>query len=320
MMQSNLYREYSAYLKNKYGCKVYKLPINLDLTCPNRDGNVSTGGCTYCNEKGGSFENLPNSYTIKEQLEKNMALIRKKYKAEKFIAYFQNYSNTYMGIEEFKDVINQAITEDIVGISISTRPDCVSDEQIKFLSDIQEKMGIDITIELGLQTSNYKTLKKINRGHSLAEFIDACIRIKAYKLRICAHVILDLPWDDTDDTIETSKILSSLGVDEVKLHSLYIADKTKMAEEYINGKLNVLSKEDYINRVVLFLEYLNPNIVIQRLIGRAPREDSLLVNWNQSWWKIRDEIIESMIKAQTYQGAKFDYLGGSALRNIQFDK
>jgi len=315
-MQSNLYREYSIYLKNKYGCKVYKLPISLDLTCPNRDGNVGIGGCIYCGEKGGSFENLPNNYSIKDQIEKNMIYIRNKYKAEKFIAYFQNYSNTYMGIEKFKNIINQAITDDIVGISISTRPDCVSDEQIKYLSDIQEKVGIDITIELGLQTANYKTLIKLNRGHTLAEFIDTCIRIKAHNLRICAHVILDLPWDDIADTIETSKILSSLGIEEVKLHSLYIVDKTKLAEEYLDGKFNLLSKEDYIKRVVLFLEYLNPNIIIQRLIGRAPREDSLLVNWNQSWWKIKDEIIDSMIKAQTYQGAKFDYLGGSALRNI----
>lgn len=315
-MQSNVYREYSVYLKEKYGCKVYKLPISLDLTCPNRDGNVGIGGCIYCGEKGGSFENLPNNYSIKDQIEKNMIYIRNKYKAEKFIAYFQNYSNTYMGIEKFKNIINQAITDDIVGISISTRPDCVSDEQIKYLSDIQEKVGIDITIELGLQTANYKTLRKLNRGHTLAEFIDTCIRIKAHNLRICAHVILDLPWDDVDDTIETSKILSSLGIDEVKLHSLYIVDKTKLAEEYLDGKFNLLSKDDYIKRVVLFLEYLNPNIIIQRLIGRAPREDSLLVNWNQSWWKIKDEIIDSMIKAQTYQGAKFDYLGGSALRNI----
>lgn len=315
-MQSNVYREYSVYLKEKYGCKVYKLPISLDLTCPNRDGNVGIGGCIYCGEKGGSFENLPNNYSIKDQIEKNIIYIRNKYKAEKFIAYFQNYSNTYMGIEKFKNIINQAITDDIVGISISTRPDCVSDEQIKYLSDIQEKVGIDITIELGLQTANYKTLRKLNRGHTLAEFIDTCIRIKAHNLRICAHVILDLPWDDVDDTIETSKILSSLGIDEVKLHSLYIVDKTKLAEEYLDGKFNLLSKDDYIKRVVLFLEYLNPNIIIQRLIGRAPREDSLLVNWNQSWWKIKDEIIDSMIKAQTYQGAKFDYLGGSALRNI----
>ena len=315
-MQSNLYREYSVYLKNKYGCKVYKLPISLDLTCPNRDGNVGIGGCIYCGEKGGSFENLPNNYSIKDQIEKNMIYIRNKYKAEKFIAYFQNYSNTYMGFEKFKNIINQAINDDIVGISISTRPDCVSDEQIKYLSDIQEKVGIDITIELGLQTANYKTLIKLNRGHTLAEFIDTCIRIKAHNLRICAHVILDLPWDNIDDTIETSKILSSLGIDEVKLHSLYIVDKTKLAEEYLDGKFNLLSKDDYIKRVVLFLEYLNPNIIIQRLIGRAPKEDSLLVNWNQSWWKIKDEIIDSMIKAQTYQGAKFDYLGGSALRNI----
>ncbi|MBC7088314.1 MAG: TIGR01212 family radical SAM protein [Tissierellales bacterium] len=317
-MQTNLFREYSTYLKEKYGCKVYKLPISLPLTCPNRDGNLSTGGCYYCNEKGGSFENLSNSLKISEQLKMNKKYIKDKYKANKFIAYFQNYSNTYMSMDEFISIINETLIDDIVGISVSTRPDCISDEQIKFLSDLQEKMGIDVTIELGLQTANYKTLKIINRGHGLAEFIDACNRIKKYGLRICSHVILDLPWDSIDDTIETSKIISSLHVDEVKLHSLYVVKNTELEKDYLSGKIHLLSKDDYIDRAIVFLEYLNPEILIQRLIGRAPQNDSLIVNWNESWWKVRDEIIEKMIKANTYQGAKFNYLGGSALNNINF--
>lgn len=315
-MDITVYNTYSKYLREKYGEKVYKLPISLPLTCPNRDGTLSKGGCTFCGEEGGSFENLPNSLSVKEQIQKNMGYIRKRYKANKFIAYFQNFSNTYLPLDDFKKYINESIMEDIVAISISTRPDCINDEYLEFLSDLKSNLGIDITIELGLQTVNYHTLEKINRGHTLAEFIDAVLRVKKHDLRVCTHVILNLPWDDMLDTIENSKIISSLGVDEVKIHSLYIVENTKMGEGYKNGEIEIISKEDYINRVIAFLKYLDPNIVIQRIIGRAPEENTLFVNWNESWWKIRDEIVSKMEKENKFQGSKFNYLNGKALKNL----
>lgn len=315
-MDITIYNIYSKYLREKYGEKVYKLPISLPITCPNRDGTLSKGGCTFCGEEGGSFENLPNSLSVKEQIQKNMDYIRKRYKANKFIAYFQNFSNTYLPLDDFKKHINESIMEDIVGISISTRPDCINDEYLEFLSDLKSNLGIDITIELGLQTVNYHTLEKINRGHTLAEFIDGVLRIKKHDLRVCTHVILNLPWDDMLDTIESSKIISSLGVDEVKIHSLYIVENTKMGEEYRNEEIEIISKEDYINRVIAFLEYLDPNIVIQRIIGRAPEENTLFVNWNESWWKIRDEIVSKMEEENKFQGSKFNYLNGKALKNL----
>ncbi|MDY0235162.1 MAG: TIGR01212 family radical SAM protein [Gudongella sp.] len=315
-MGNNIYNIYSEFLKNKYGQKVYKLPVNLPLTCPNRDGNLGIGGCTFCGEEGGSFENLKNTISVKNQLEQNMEYIRHKYKANKFIAYFQNFTNTYMPLEKFEEYINDSIIDDIVGISISTRPDCIEDKYLQFLSDIHYNKGIDITIEIGLQTINYTTLKKINRGHGIAEFIDASLRIKRFGLRSCVHVILNLPWDDKYDIIETSKVISSLEVEEVKLHSLYLMDGTIMAKQYLNGDFELCSKQEYIDRVILFLEYLNPNIVVQRIIGRAPKENSVFVNWQESWWKIRDEILVQMEDNSSYQGKKFDYLNGKALRNI----
>lgn len=315
-MDKNVYNVYSEHLKNRYGQKVYKLPVNLPLTCPNRDGNLSIGGCTFCGEEGGSFENLENTISVKDQLEKNMKYIRHKYKANKFIAYFQNFSNTYMPIEKFKEYINDSIIEDIVGISISTRPDCIEDKYLQFLSDIHYNKGIDITIEIGLQTINYNTLKKINRGHGIAEFIDAVLRIKRFGLRSCVHIILNLPWDNENDVIETSKVLSSLGVEEVKLHSLYLMSGTIMANQYEKGEFELCSKQEYIDRVILFLEYLDPKIVIQRIIGRAPKENSIFVNWQESWWKIKDEILSQMLDRSSYQGKKFDYLNGRALRNM----
>jgi hypothetical protein len=311
-----VYNTYSKYLQNRYGEKVYKLPIKLPLTCPNRDGTLGKGGCTFCGEEGGSFENLPNCLSVKEQIIQNMEYIRERYKAKKFIAYFQNFSNTYMKLEDFKRYINEAVMEDIVGISISTRPDCINDNYLKFLVEIMYNMGIDITIELGLQSVNYHSLEKINRGHSLAEFIDAVVRIKRHNLRICTHIILNLPWDTSLDTIENAKIISALGVDEVKLHSLYILEGTEMGEEFKKGEIDIISKDEYIYRVITFLEYLSPEIVVQRIMGRAPEENSLFVNWHESWWKIRDEIIAKMIREERYQGSKFDYLNGKALRNL----
>lgn len=315
-MEVSVYNTYANYLKDKYGEKVYKLPINLPLTCPNRDGTLSVGGCTFCGEEGGSFENLPNCFNVKEQITKNMAYIRKRYKATKFIAYFQNFSNTYMSLDTFKSYINEAIMDDIVGISISTRPDCINDKYLSFLDELQRKMGIDIIIELGLQSVNYHSLIKINRGHTLAEFIDSVIRIKTHNLRVCTHLILNLPWDDNIDIIENAKILSALKVDEIKLHSLYIIDGTVMGEQYKKGEIDIISKNEYINRVITFLEYLDPNIVIQRIMGRAPEENSLFVNWGTSWWKIRDEIVSKMEKENRFQGSMFNYLNGKALKKF----
>ncbi|HHZ03208.1 MAG TPA: TIGR01212 family radical SAM protein [Tissierellia bacterium] len=297
-----LFNNYSDYLKAKYGEKVYKLPVNIPCTCPNRDGTLGYGGCTFCADVGTGFEMLSNTLSVREQLKQNMDYISKKYKAKKFIAYFQNYTNTYLELNKFKSYIKDAILENIVEIAISTRPDCISDEYIEFLGEIQSEHNINISIELGLQTVNYHTLKNINRGHTLAEFIDAVLRIKKFNFNICAHVILNLPGDNIIDTVETAKILSALRVDQVKIHSLYIMENTEMGRAYKNKEITVISKDEYIERVIVFLEHLNKNIVVQRLAGRAPKENSLFVNWGMSWWKLKDEIIEKMSRENRFQG------------------
>lgn len=299
-----LYNEYSDFLRKKYGVKVYKLPINIPCTCPNRDGTAGYGGCTFCAESGTGFEMLDNAVSVKDQIKLNMDYISKKYKAEKFIAYFQNYTNTYVKLEKFKQYINEAAAENIVEISVSTRPDCIGDEYLKFLSEIKNEKGINISIELGLQTVNYHTLISVNRGHTLAEFIDAVLRIKKYGFEICVHVILNLPGDDIVDTVETAKILSALRVDQVKIHSLYIMENTKMGILYKNKEITIITEEEYVERAVTFLEYLDKDIAVQRLVGRAPKEGSLFVNWGMSWWKIKDDILAKMEKEGRHQGSK----------------
>lgn len=308
------YRKYSLYLKEKYGEKVYKLPVKLDLTCPNRDGTVACGGCIFCHEEeGGSFENLSSRLSIRTQLEKTKEHIEKKYGAHSFIAYFQNYSNTYLPIEDFEETIQQACIEDIVQIDISTRPDCLAKEHLDILQRIKMRYNIDICIELGLQTANYHTLQLLNRGHGVADFIRAVLLIKEYGFSVCAHVILGMPWDDPTDTIETAKLLSVLSVDECKIHSMYIPKDTELARMYENDDLRLKSLDEYVEQVILFLRFLDKKIAIQRLVGRMPEEFTVFCNWKTSHWKITERIERQLQENNFMQGDMTDYLKGIIL-------
>lgn len=310
-MERTRYYPYSEYLKRKYGEKVYKLPVNLPVSCPNRkDGR----GCDFCAEQGTGFESAENSVPVQEQLRKTRKHIEEKYHAHKFIAYFQNYTNTFLPLEEFRRYMLEAAEEpDIVEIAVSTRPDCIRRDYLECLSEINKEYQVDITIELGLQTANYHTLNKINRGHTLAEFIDAVLQIKTYDFDICVHVILNLPQDHMDDAIETSKILSALKIQTVKLHSLYIAKNTRLCEQYMDGTIILCSREEYLDRLITFLEYLSPDIAVERLFSRIPEKDAVFSNWGTSWWKLKDMALALMEDQDSYQGKHYHYLDGAAL-------
>ncbi len=301
---NNPYYSISQYYKDTYGEKVYKLPVKLSLTCPNRDGAKCYGGCIFCGDTGGSFENLPSYLSVDAQLSQNKDYIGRRYKANKFIAYFQNFTNTYMTLEEFKEIIRACEKDYIVGVSISTRSDCVSEDKLIFLKKWSDEYGKDITFELGLQTANYKTLDILNRGETLAEFIEACNLINKYGFRICTHVILSLPWDDIRDVRQTALIINALNVKEIKIHSLFVIKGTKLYQMYQNNEFIMPSKEEYIENVVEFLRIIEPDVAVQRLVGRAPKEETAFCNWDTSWWLIRDEIIEKMNRNGFVQGDK----------------
>lgn len=314
MNEKKIYNKFSDYLKEKYGEKVYKLPVNLPITCPNR---LTGSGCSFCAEAGTGFEALPSAISVKEQLLRTKELIQKKYNAKKYIAYFQNYTNTFMPLEVFQSYIQEALeVEDIVEISISTRPDCIRHDYMAFLKELEERTNIGIHIELGLQTVNYHTLDSISRGHGLAELIDAVRTIQQYGFSICIHMILNLPGDTLRDCIEGAKILSALQIQVVKLHSLYIPKNTQLSEAYENGTITLCSKEEYIERVAVFLEYLSPDIIVERLFSRVPEKDAVFSNWGTSWWKLQDEFLKYMEEHRSYQGKHFDYLNGSALKKL----
>ena len=310
------YRAISAFLKEKYGEKVYKLPVALPLTCPNRDGSAGVWGCVFCGEIGAGYENLPASMTVQEQLVKNIAHIAPKYKAYKYIPYYQNFSNTYLEPERFKEYMEAGCIDSTVGLAIATRPDCINDTYLEILKGIKETYGVDIYLEYGLQSVNYHTLEKINRGHGMAEFIDAVLRTKRYGFSVCAHMIVNLPWDTMTDTIEGARILTALGVDQVKLHALYIVKNTLMAKWYEEKQFELISADEYIERVIAFLRLLDKNIVLQRLVGRAPEENTLFTNWSMGWWRIQEEIERRMDERDVRQGDLCNYLNGSAVRKF----
>lgn len=296
------YTLYSDYLTEKYGGKTYKISLRVEGTCPNRDGTLDTEGCIFCNEEGGSYENLTGCLSIKNQMERNKKFMKKRYNAVYFMAYFQNYTNTYMPLEKFKEMILEAIEGDIVAIIISTRPDAICKEQLDFLEEVREKYKIDILFEIGLQSSNNETLEILNRHHTVEDFINSFKLLKERNFEICAHFISGLPWDTDEDLIHAANLLSDLKIDEVKIHSLYIPKETVIGQMYEKGEIKMKTEEEYIEEAVLFLRHLDPFIKIQRLVGQAPRGEAYFCNWGKSWWLIKEAIEERLEVLDAYQG------------------
>lgn len=295
----------SEYYRTRFGGKVMRIPINIPASCPGR--------CTYCAPEGAGFEAQDSRMPIKEQIEKNIAYIGKKYNTNMFCAYFQNWSNTYMSADKLKGYLLETEDDRIVEMSIATRPDCISDTVCDILKETGEHFKRDMWVELGLQSINRETLKKINRGHGTAEFIDAVLRLKARGIKTMAHVILDLPWDTHDDVTDCAKFISALRVEGVKLHSLYIPKGSAMEAELAAGEFTPL--EDYACRAAEFLAYLSPDCVVARLTGRIPQEKSA---YFAKWWTQSDDILKEMTKNGWTQGCKCDYLNGAALKRLNY--
>jgi radical SAM protein (TIGR01212 family) len=254
------------------------------------------------------FESLDNALGVEEQLNKNIAYISKKYKAKKFIAYFQNFTNTYMPLALFEERMKAACIEGVVEICVSTRPDCLDNAYLEVLKEIEKTYDVKISVELGLQSINPTTLKKINRGHGVASFIDSALRIKQFGFKLCVHLIANLPWDSKEDFVEAGRVLSVLKADYVKIHSLYILKNTALGDAYENGEFTIISPEEYVDRIASFIQLVSPDMVFQRLAARAPEELTLFCNWGMSWWKLKDMIDEALEIGNIYQGQHYDSL------------
>lgn len=274
--------------------------IDANFTCPNRE---SGSPCIFCDPKGSGF-NAFHGLSIKDQVIKQREWAIKKYKAQRFIVYFQAFTNTYAPIDVLRKKYEEAVIDDsIVQLAVSTRPDCVSEPVLELLESFGNK--VDVSIELGLQTINPKTLRMIKRRHGLAEFIDAVLRAKKHGLEVVVHVIVDLPWDDTEDVIETARTISILGVNGVKLHSLYVVRGTELEQMINEGQIQLLSFDEYKNRVVAFLENLSEDIVIHRLVSDPPKDGTVFGNWGMSKLEIVNQIERELELKDTYQGKVF---------------
>ncbi|MDX9787226.1 MAG: TIGR01212 family radical SAM protein [Desulfobacterales bacterium] len=267
------YNDLNTHLRGIFGCRVQKITVDAGLTCPNRDGTISTGGCIFCNEKGSGTGAHAQNVSITEQLLQGKKWLSRRYKAQKFIAYFQSFSNTYAPVSQLARLYEEALAvEDIAGLSIGTRPDCVNKPVIDLLSSLTRTHLI--WVEYGLQSAHDETLARINRGHTVDCFRKAVRATQGRGIKICAHVILGLPGESPQQMMETAQALSDLGVDGVKIHLLYVVKGTPLETDYVDGRYQCLEQSEYVNLVCRFLEHLSPGIVIQRLTG-DPHPDEL---------------------------------------------
>lgn len=296
------YNQFSAYLKNKFGAKVYKITLDAGFSCPNRDGTISTGGCIFCDD-GGSFSQAhSNLLSIEEQVNIGAKTLHDRFKAEKFMSYFQAYTNTYKPVNELEKIYKSALNHpDVVGLSIGTRPDCVEDDKLNLISDIAQDYYT--WVEYGLQSIHNKTLKKINRGHDFDCFLKAYERTKEKGINVCTHVIFGL-WETRDEILETAQKLAELKVDGVKIHMLCALKDTKLAKLYENKEIDFMSEEEYVNIVCDFLEILPQTTTIHRLAGNGLKKNLIAPRWLGAKLDCLNKIDRELLKRNSYQGSK----------------
>ena len=295
------YNDLNSYLRGLFGCRVQKITVDAGLSCPNRDGTLSTGGCIYCNARGSGTGAHAKGLSITDQLRQGKKVLSKRYKAEKFIAYFQSFSNTYAPVDRLKAMYDEALSvKNVVGLAVGTRPDCVNEPVLNLL----ERYARDylVWVEYGLQSANDDTLKAINRGHTANCFLEAVKNTQNRGIRICAHIILGLPFEKSRHMLQTGDWVAGLGIDGIKIHLLYVIRNTPMESLYRSGRYRCLDQREYVERVCDVIERLPGEMIIQRLTG-DPHPDELAA----PLWALRKTETLSMIRDRlaerdTWQG------------------
>jgi radical SAM protein (TIGR01212 family) len=294
-----LYYDLKSYWRNLFGCNVHKLAIDAGFTCPNRDGHVAVGGCIYCDGRGSKLRQKGNLPSVAEQIASG-----KKYysaQASKFIAYFQTFTNTYAPVDKLRKIFDEALAqEDVIGLSIGTRPDCLAPDVIELLGEYAKKYHI--WVELGLQSVHDKTLQFINRGHNYQQFLDTVNALAGSGLNICVHIIIGLPGESNEDVLTTARTIAALPVNGIKIHSLLALEGTALGDMYKKGTVNMISKEKYVSLVADVLEILPPEIVIQRLTADGYRDIFLAPDWAMNKLDVLNSINKELEQRNTFQG------------------
>ena len=297
------YYPFSAYLRERFGCKVYKVGLHAGFTCPNRDGSVGVGGCAYCMNESFSKQVTGEVRPLGEQMAEGIARMRQRYNAEKFIAYFQSFTNTYADIGALRARYDEALGfPDVVGLAIGTRPDCVPDEALDLIQSYADRL--EVWLEYGLQSAHDETLRRINRGHDVAAFRDALERTRGRNIKICVHVILGLPGETREGMMETARVLAEVGIDGIKLHHLHIVRGTAMEQAYRAGEVAVFPPEEYVEVACDFLERIPASVTVQRLIGETAAPDLLVAPHWPAKAELHRMLADEFHRRRTMQGVR----------------
>lgn len=304
------YYSLDYYLKETFGNKVYKLSLNGGMTCPNRDGTISTGGCIFCSEGGsGDFATSPRT-SIAEQINTAKQYVKKKISSGLYIAYFQAYTNTYGPVSYLRTIFYEAIMEEeIVALSIATRPDCLPDEVLALLYELNQIKPV--WVELGLQTSKESTAVLINRGYPLTTFEDAVGKLHSININVIVHIILGLPYESKEDMLASIAYVSEMGIQGIKLQLMHILRNTKLEQIYLQQPhaFSLLEFDSYIDTLIECIEIIPPSIVIHRITGDGPKKLLLAPLWSSDKKKVMNTINKELKLRNTFQGKRYKERG-----------
>lgn len=296
--QHRPYLSFGQYLKRKYGQHVHKVTVNAGFTCPNRDGSKGIGGCTFCNNASFSPSKV-SRISVREQIQTGKHVLQRRVGSALFIAYFQSYTNTYDEVSRLRELYDEALSvEDVIGLSIGTRPDCVPDSVLELLSGYQAQ-GKEIWLELGLQSAFDVSLDRVNRGHGWAEYEDACQRARQRGLKVCTHLIAGLPGETPEQSLISLDRVLALGTDGIKLHPLHVVKGTQLAREWKRGEYQPLTEADYVRICAEALRRIGPDIIVHRLTGTASSELLLAPDWCSKKWRVLNAIHEELETIQS---------------------
>lgn len=297
------YNEFGAWLKERLGQKVQKISINAGFTCPNRDGSIGVGGCTYCNNQTFNPAYCRTDKSVAQQLEEGKMFFARKYPTMRYLAYFQAYTNTYGELDDLKRKYEEALNVDgVIGLVIGTRPDCMPDELLDYLAELNRRTFI--IIEYGVESTSDVTLKRINRGHDFACVENAVCRTKARGLLTGAHIILGLPGESRDDIMNEAGVISSLPFDTLKIHQLQLIKGTRMADEYFVSPddFHFFTADEYIDLVIDFIERLRSDLVLERFVSQSPSSLLAVPGWGLKNYEFVDKVRKRMDERNAVQG------------------
>ncbi|HEY9785475.1 MAG TPA: TIGR01212 family radical SAM protein [Candidatus Obscuribacterales bacterium] len=298
------YTSFNKYLRDEFGARVYRVPIDAGFTCPNRDGTRAFGGCTFCDDRGSGAPTIKQELNVRQQLSQGIERIRRRFKAEKFLAYFQAFTNTYAPEAVLRSLYDVALEyEDVVGICIGTRPDCLDDNILDLLQSYAKRTFV--FLEVGLQSAHNRTLDKINRGHTAEEFFDAVERARARNLRLATHLIFGLPGETGEEMLETVRQVSNIGLTGIKIHQLCIYKGTPMETDYLQGEIPLLDEDRYVELVCDALEMLPSDMVVMRLVAEGTKEEVIAPAWSFCKNRVMEKIDLELVRRGTRQGSRF---------------